>query len=217
MQIDLHLMELLNSKICHDLISPIGAINNGLELVEELGMEAGADAVSLIGHSAHQASAKLKAYRMAYGAGGADQSIKPEDVYNAVQSLTEKDGKITQDWDAHIDLRLLELDMFEQPKAFAKIMICGFLLAIDCLPKGGTLSFSCEEPGTYKITATGEDCGPKHEMEEALKHEIAKEALEPKHIHAYVTTLLAEHYGYRLTLHEKNEGTTGFLLTIPSA
>lgn len=215
MQIDLHIMELLNSKICHDLISPIGAINNGLELVEELGIEAGADAVDLIGFSAHQASAKLKAYRMAYGAGGADKSIQPEDVYHAVEAMIEKDGKITQDWDHALDLRLLELDMFERPDGFAKIMICGFLLAMDCLPKGGTLSFACKEPGAYIITAKGEDCGPKHEMEEALGHEIAQDDLEPKHVHAHVTTLLCQHYGYTLVVHEKTENTTSFLFTIP--
>ena len=70
-QIDTHVLEILASKICHDLISPIGAVNNGVELMEEMGPDAGPEATGLIAYSAHQASAKLQVFRVAYGVGGA--------------------------------------------------------------------------------------------------------------------------------------------------
>ena len=65
------------SRICHDLISPVGAINNGVEFMEEMGEdpEQRKDALGLISHSASQASAKLQAFRIAYGAGGRDNNV----------------------------------------------------------------------------------------------------------------------------------------------
>ena len=78
-------IELLASRICHDLVSPVGAINNGVEFMEETGDDAEqrAEALNLIAHSASQASAKLMAFRIAYGSGGRDPNIKPEDVQKA--------------------------------------------------------------------------------------------------------------------------------------
>src|SRR3954470_6811530 len=85
-------LELLASRVCHDLISPVGAVHNGVEFLQETGVEAGAEAVALIAHSAQQASAKLQIFRLAYGAGGRDPNIKPEDVKKAFASLVDADG-----------------------------------------------------------------------------------------------------------------------------
>jgi len=68
--IDTDILELMASKVCHDLISPIGAVNNGIEFLTEMGPDAGEEVTDLIAFSASQASAKLKAFRMAYGVGG---------------------------------------------------------------------------------------------------------------------------------------------------
>jgi histidine phosphotransferase ChpT len=87
--IDVAMLEVLASKICHDLISPIGAVNNGVELIEDMGPDAGPEATALIAFSAQQASAKLQAFRMAYGIGGADSNIKPEDVHKAIELLDQ--------------------------------------------------------------------------------------------------------------------------------
>ena len=75
MQIELRVMDLLISRLCHDLISPAGAIVNGIELVEEFGEDDMADedmtgeAMSLVGRSARQLSAKLSLFRVAFGSG----------------------------------------------------------------------------------------------------------------------------------------------------
>ncbi len=58
--LDPYVLELLASRICHDVISPVGAISNGLELLEDMGMESGRDAIDLIGKSAEQASRRLR-------------------------------------------------------------------------------------------------------------------------------------------------------------
>ena len=62
-------LELLASRICHDLISPVGAVNNGVEFLEEMGADAGAEAIQLIAHSARQASVRRpSAFAMALAA-----------------------------------------------------------------------------------------------------------------------------------------------------
>ena len=120
--IDTGILELLASKVCHDLISPIGAVNNGIEFLTEMGPDAGEEVTDLIAFSAGQASAKLKAYRMAYGAGGADDSIKPEEVHEAIQAIVGAEDKVTQEWDPYGDL-----GYEDRPKAFCKILVSAFV------------------------------------------------------------------------------------------
>lgn len=66
MQIDLRVLELLASKICHDLVSPVSAINNGVELIEDIGGSVVDEAMKLIGDSATNASRRLRLFRIAY-------------------------------------------------------------------------------------------------------------------------------------------------------
>ncbi|MDD9929471.1 MAG: hypothetical protein OXR03_26890 [Rhodospirillaceae bacterium] len=72
--VDLRISELLSSRLCHELASPVGAINNGIEMIEEFDESMLPDALPLIGSSAKMVAARLAFYRMAYGAAG-NQSI----------------------------------------------------------------------------------------------------------------------------------------------
>lgn len=199
--VDFHVLEILTSKVCHDLISPIGAVNNGVEFMQEMGVEDAGDGLDLIAFSAQQASAKLQAYRMAYGAGGADDSIKPEDVYDAIDAIISPDNKISQDWDKDAPIGLNE-ETFERPKGFAKILICALLLAIDCLPKGGVLSVENEGDKDFTVIAKGENACFREGNKEALALQTSSESLEPKNVHAYIMGLLSEEYGFPVTLEE---------------
>lgn len=200
--IDIAFMEKLASQICHDLISPVGAISNGVELVEEMGMEAAEDAFELIAYSAAQANSKLKAYRMAYGAGGSDPSIKPEDVYNIFESyLGPKDSrKINQDWNPRAPLA-----PEERPDGFCKILISTLLIAHSALPKGGAITVAQNGEGFTEITATGEDAGFRDNVPQALALEADKNNLTQRQIHAYTTALTARHYGYNITFSQNGE------------
>lgn len=193
-QLDLHVMELLTSKICHDLISPIGAVNNGVELLEELGADGGDDVTNLISHSATQASSKLQAFRMALGAGGADDSIKPEDVHKIIEAYVSGDGKVKQDWDPYAPL-----GPEERPKGFCKALMNALLITHDCLPRGGTLSIAGQGETSVQITAAGEGAGFKEGVGEALSGSTAAEDLCPKTIHAHVFAAIASHYGFSLS------------------
>lgn len=208
--ISVETLELLASKICHDLISPIGAVNNGLEIFEEMGPDAGEDVTDLISFSASQASAKLKAYRMAYGAGGADANIRVDDVYNAIQEIVGPENKVSQDWSAS-DKVAPELP----PKALCKILICCLLLAKECLPKGGSLKVHGEEGKTI-VSAHGPDAKLKEGFAESLILQIAQADLKPGMTHPYITGLLAQHYGFEALADEPGTDEARFTIVYPS-
>lgn len=189
--IELHFLELMASKICHDLISPIGAVNNGAEFLEEMGADAGKEVTDLIAMSAAQASAKLQAFRMAYGVGGADSTIKPEDVHKAIENIVSLDKKIRQEWDPHANL-----GFSERPTGYCKILVNTLLLAMECLPKGGTLKVVAGTSHETLVHAIGDDAGFRARSEEALKLSMDLSGVEPKYVHAYATGVLARKYGF---------------------
>jgi histidine phosphotransferase ChpT len=187
------MLEILASKICHDLINPIGAINNGLELIEDMGEDAGPEARELIAYSAHQATAKLQAFRYAYGAGGADGNIKVSDIHKAIENIVSLDKKITQDWDPNA-----ALGPASQKEAFCKILACALLLAIEWLPRGGKLSVKADGDAVI-VKCDGTDAGPRGHALEGIALSIPSESVEPKDVHAVMTGLLAKEYGFTVS------------------
>lgn len=105
----LNLHALLGARICHDLISPVGAIGNGMELLSMAGDVSGPEA-DLIGESVNNANARLRFFRLAFGVGASDQMISVSDLtriiddfysdesfsvtLNGVENLTKPDAKL---------------------------------------------------------------------------------------------------------------------------
>lgn len=203
-------LELLASRICHDLISPVGAINNGIEFLEEMGIEAGQDAIELISYSARQAAAKLQVFRIAYGAGGRDPNIKPEDVHEHFNSMIEAEGKFTQDWDPHGDL-----GFEDRPNAYCKILMSCLLLIQECLPKGGTIRVGSTQAGETVISGEGEDASPRDGVEQALSGKMSIDDVDPRLVHPYALALLANFYKYGLALESSVSGQVSLTLTLP--
>src|SRR5580658_6173068 len=94
MQIDVQVMELLASKLCHDLVSPISAINNGVELIDDIGGSVVEEAMKLIGDSAGHASRRLRLFRMAYGRAGSEESLPVRDMRQIAEQYIGG-GKVT--------------------------------------------------------------------------------------------------------------------------
>tara|TARA_B100001989_G_scaffold251589_1_gene231138 strand:- start:5150 stop:5797 length:648 start_codon:yes stop_codon:yes gene_type:complete len=200
------LLELLASKICHDLISPIGAVANGVEFLEEMGADAGDEVINLIAHSSAQASAKLRAMRLAYGYGGADQSIKPEDVHKIFSDYISGESRITHDWDPHT--------LAEPLIASSKMLMNGLLLITEALPKGGEINVIQEDAQAVLITAKGENAGLHGGLHEALEQKVDIKDLTPKQVHAAIFGLLAKNYGYDLLVDEmQNNNITLKIIT----
>ena len=147
----LDLAALLCSRVCHDLISPVGAIVNGIEVMEEdKNEETKTFALDLIKKSAHQASAKLQFCRLAFGAAGsAGAQIDLGDAEKAARGLIE-DGKTTLTW--NLPRALLA-------KNRVKLLLNMVLIGAAGIPRGGTLTVEPlpgeEAVAGFVVTATG--------------------------------------------------------------
>jgi len=214
-----HIVELLASRICHDIISPVGAVNNGVELMEEMGPEGLEDGLELIGYSASQAAAKLAAFRMAYGAGGKDPNIKPEDVQKLFGELIRAEGKISQAWDPYGNLGP-NADKAPLPDGYCKMLMCALMLAMEALPKGGYISVRPgmgDDAGHSLIIAEGEGATIRDGVDEALNQKLEPEDLDPRLVHPYAISVLAQSYGYNVAIKSEAEGRIEFLMTCPKA
>lgn len=203
---DTAMLEILASKICHDLISPIGAVNNGVELVTDLGADAGPEAIELISFSAQMASSKLQAFRLAYGVGGSDANIKVSDVHKTIQQIVGAEKKITQNWNPEANLGPLR-----DKRAFCKILTCVLLLAMECLPKGGKLIVA-SDAASVVVRAEGTDAILKGLAPDALKLSVAADKLQPQDVHAYMTGLMAKNYGFAIA-YTPAAGTVDFKIS----
>jgi histidine phosphotransferase ChpT len=144
----LDLAALLCSRVCHDLISPVGAIVNGLEVMDEdKDEETRVFALDLIKKSAHQASAKLQFCRLAFGAAGsAGAQIDLGDAEKVARGLLG-DDKTTIVWNLPRELL---------PKNRVKLLLNMLLVAVGTIPRGGTITVDPAEGGKgFRLTASG--------------------------------------------------------------
>jgi histidine phosphotransferase ChpT len=185
----LDLAALLCSRLCHDLISPVGAIINGLEVMEEdKNEETKTFALDLIKKSATQASAKLQFCRLAFGAAGsAGAQIELGDAEKAARGLLE-DGKTTLVWN---------LPRALVAKNRAKLLLNMLLVASGTIPRGGTLTAEPMSEG-YQVSARGLNArlGP------ATADLLAGSPAEPVNAHAIqpvYTGILARDCGLAIT------------------
>ena len=194
MKVDLSVVELLCSRICHDLISPIGAVGNGLELLEDDVPAAGIEALQLSIKSARRATTLLQCFRMAYGAAGSQPSFAPTDARGLAAAVLEG-GKVRLDWPPSPAEGAV-------PPGAAKLMLNLVLLGLDCLPRGGTVAVGLGPDGAGRlraaVTATGRNAGLDPALRAALTPQAKASALDPKAIHAYFAARLAESLGGRI-------------------
>ena len=128
----LDLAALLCSRVCHDVISPVGAIVNGLEVLEDENDASMRDfAFDLIRKSAKQASARLQFARLAFGAAGsAGASIDLGDAEHVARGMFQ-DDKVSLSWSAPRALF---------PKNRVKLLLNLVVLAINAVPRGGQIA-----------------------------------------------------------------------------
>jgi histidine phosphotransferase ChpT len=146
----LDLAALLCSRVCHDLISPAGAIVNGLEVLEESkDEETRIFALDLIKKSARTASARLQFCRIAFGAAGsAGAQVDLGDAENVARGFIE-DEKVKLAWN---------LPRALVPKNRVKLLLNMIIVATHAIPRGGIVAVEGEGPAeqmTFKITARG--------------------------------------------------------------
>jgi histidine phosphotransferase ChpT len=192
----LDLAALLCSRVCHDLISPVGAIVNGLEVLEEdKDEETKTFALDLIKKSAGQASAKLQFCRLAFGAAGsAGAQIELGDAEKAARGLIE-DGKTAITWNLPREL---------VPKNRAKLLLNMLMVGAGAIPRGGTLTVDPFEAG-YRVTAAGLNARLTSATAELLSGSPAQ-PVDAHAIQPLYTGILARDCG--LTVSAVTEGET---------
>lgn len=158
----LDLAALLCSRVCHDVISPVGAIVNALEVLEEDDPSMREFALELIAKSARSASARLQFARLAFGAAGsAGAMIDLGDAGNVANGFLN-DDKLSLDWEAPRALL---------PKNQVKLLLNLLVLATQAIPRGGRLVARTTlegEQGEFLITATGSHARIPAHVEELL-------------------------------------------------
>ena len=190
----LDLAALLCSRVCHDLISPVGAIVNGLEVLDDNPKPEDRDfALDLIRKSAKTASARLQFCRLAFGAAGsAGAQIDLGDAQNMAKGHIE-DGKVTLSWNLP---RLL------LPKNRVKLLLNMLIIAQQTIPRGGTLTIDPIGEGeamSFRITAAGHNARLPQNIAELLSGERGP-AADAHAIQPYYTRLLAQACGLTVTL-----------------
>ena len=148
---DLELAALISSRICHDVISPVGAIANGLEMLEEEQDESMREqTMDLIRKSARQASAKLQFARLAFGAAGsAGAEIDLRDAERVARDFVQG-GKHTLSWQG---------PPVTLPKNKVKLLLNLLALGVVALPRGGTVNVEIKGEGpevAFRVLAQGE-------------------------------------------------------------
>ncbi len=194
------LAALLCSRVCHDVISPVGAINNGLELLDEGGADA--DAMDLIRTSALNASVRLKFARLAFGASGSvGASIDTGEAERAAKDFAAAEKKTEVSW---VGPRAIIA------KNRVKLLLNLFLVAYGAIPRGGNIEVTLENPefeAKFTITAKGRLMRIPPKFAEICSG-MLEEAIDAHSIQPYYTVLLAEESGMELSYNATPEELT---------
>jgi histidine phosphotransferase ChpT len=195
----LDLAALLCSRVCHDLISPVGAVVNGLEVLDEAKDEANKTfALDLIKKSAGTASAKLQFCRIAFGAGGsAGAQIDLGDAEKIARGFLE-DDKTKIAW--NLPRALL-------PKNRVKLLLNMLLIAQQTIPRGGQLTVDAIGSGEsmgFKVSAAGANAKVPPAVASLLAGE-AGEGLDAHRIQPFYAGLLARDCGVKAAMAMEGE------------
>ena len=183
---DIDFASFLVSRVCHDLVGPMGAVVNGLEVLEdERDAAMRADALKIVSQSANQALARLQFLRIAFGAAGsAGAELDLGEVGRLVSGLLEG-SKVKLEWQsAHVNW----------PKDWAKLLMNATMLAADCLPRGGQVvveTSAADAAPSFKIRASGSHAKVHEEVEKAVRGEASHGPVDARGIQPFLTHKIA--------------------------
>lgn len=194
------LAALMVSRVCHDVIGPVGAVANGLEILEEENdAEMREQAMALVMSSAEQASAKLQFARLAFGASGsAGSAIDLGEARKVIEGLIGQSGKVRLDWSAPEEAA---------PKDCVRLLLNLVQLALETIPRGGDLSVKFEnasgEPA-LTVAAIGQGVKVIEGLGERLSGH-AGESLDARSVQPLLASMLAKRLGLVIELMREEE------------
>ena len=180
------LASLLCSRLCHDLMSPVGALNNGLELLaDETDPDMREKCLELLEDSARATANKLKFFRLAFGAGGGfGDEIDTEEARTSLEGLFGAEGKVELGW---------VVDDEKLPKGAIRLLLNLALLAGDALVRGGRLDVGAERSGAGIELAVRAE-GPRILLDPVLRETLetgGRGTIEPRAAGAWLAHSLA--------------------------
>lgn len=212
MKIDLAVLELTCSRLCHDLISPIGAVNNGLELLEdEQDAELAVEARALAARSARRASILLQAYRCALGNAGNQASFGFSEAIKLARDFLEGGRVILSGVPA--------ISPSDLPTGFPKLLLVSVILMSETLARGGDLLLAVDGEGAgagFKLIAEGQQIVLADEYKALLGPETSAANLDARNVLAYLTGLLARRIHMKIEVGQSGPGRLEFL-AVPAA
>ena len=185
------LAALLCSRLCHDMLSPVGAMSNGLELLaDETDPAMREQCLELLAMSARASSDKLRFFRLAYGAaGGYGEMVEVSEAKAVIDSLVESAKRVEANW---------AMDAAKLPKDAVKVLLNLAHIALDALIRGGTLDIGAELLGgntEIVVRATGDKIAFDESVGKALQGELPLAELSSKTAPAHMIAMVAESSG----------------------
>ncbi len=207
------LASLLCSRLCHDLLSPVGALSNGLELLaDENDPEMRARCLELLEQSAKISTDKLKFFRLAFGAaGGFGDAVPVEEAHDVIAALASDAKAVELNW---------AVEGNSLPKPAVKVMLNLAQIGLDALIRGGTMDVGAEmRDGNVEIVvrSNGDRIAFDETIGQALQGDLPASELSSRTAAAHMICLVAEELGgglqYKLT---DNALVMGAVLPQPS-
>ena len=205
------LASLLCSRLCHDLLSPVGALNNGIELLaDEQDPEMRERCLELLAESARASANKLKFFRLAFGAGGGfGDEIDTREARTALEGIYGADKRVELGWMVADD---------KLSKGAIKLLLNLAMIAGDALVRGGRLDVGAERRGSsLEMVIRAE--GPRILVDPKLRETIAKGhsggEVEPRAAGAWLAHTLAAEAGGTIQLSDPADEVLVIGVTMP--
>jgi histidine phosphotransferase ChpT len=205
------LASLLCSRLCHDLMSPVGALNNGIELLaDEQDPEMRDKCLELLADSARASANKLKFFRLAFGAaGGFGEEVDTHEAEVALEGVFGPERRIELGWVVSAE---------KLPKGAVKLLLNLALLAGDALVRGGRLDVGAESrDGEIELVIRAE--GPRILLDPALRETLGRgggsESIEPRAAGAWLAHNLAAEVGGSIQLSDPSNPILLIGATLP--
>ena len=191
----------LCSRLCHDMLSPVGALSNGLELLaDEQDPQMRQRCFELLEQSARTSAAKLKFFRLAYGAGGGfGEKVSIDEPRAVIETLAADAKRVQLRW---------QVAAPTLSKSAAKVMLNLAHIGLDALVRGGTLDIGVEERDDVTeivVRATGPKIAFDPTIGDALGGRLDPAELSGRTAPAHLLSLIAERSGGQIQTHAEGD------------
>lgn len=209
---DLRLASLLCTRLCHDLVGPVGAMNNGLELITDPSEAIEEEVIDLLRQSGRESARRLRFFRAAFGlprGRGDDGGLNSA---RGVASHLFEESKIELDWPEDVPPPLAVTEA-----RIVQLVLNMILCASEMLPRGGSVAVR-SDAGAGTLTVRVAASGPSVKVTDALRASLAEggdgEDFDPRNAQSYLTARLANAVGAGLELIQPSRDSAELVATL---